>query len=382
LGAISDVNPLQQDGESDDFAQQHEAFSGATSTREKTKQGDALSADAEARMDAVLRSIELGSSAVTGLPSRRTPNASPAAQGSNQDSIRQPGVLQAITREATEAAQPLGAPSEPVQPVCLDKGLPQVAQISASDAIFDILRDYGTPKEHQLRSAHRSVFDIDAEGVAREEKQVCMYMRPVHVWLLRGALGLVTDEKNKKLLEIFSTLPDAEQDNLLGLVETFAARAAERSVALARQNQALSYTPPPLPPAGSGYKTLPARVRMSAEEVIAFAKEVWGPWLKSCHPSLVCDAMTRQDLLKRDARLYNRLQALREVDALGQVFQTRDERLNARADLEALEAAATGDHRKMRTIAGRLAMRAHRAKKTRSIPADGPFVTESSPEPT
>lgn len=300
-------------------------------------------------------------------------------QSEQKKSIGAP--LKAITAQGIEAAQPLGPPSAPVELVSVDSKLPELRQISASDAIFDILRDRGIPEEHQLRNAHRAVFDIDAENVAREEDQICMYMRPIQVWLLRGALGLVLEKKNKKLLEIFETLPDSAQDQLLRIADRFAASASREAVAKAQANEIGTYTPPPLPPVGSGYKTLPLRVRMSADEVIAFTKEVWGPWLRSCHPTLPADAMTRQELLQRDPRLYNRLQALREVDAIGRVFQTRTERLDSVLEMSVLEAAASADHRKMRSIAGRLAMRNHRAKKARSSSTESDTTPSGNPEP-
>lgn len=136
-----------------------------------------------------------------------------------------------------------------------------------------------------------------------------------------------------ELTSIFESLSSPKRETLLLLnrmAATMPATQLDKLVNLAEEFQqtASAYTPPPLPAVGSGYKILLPRTFRSRDELRAFVIENWGPWLKSVHPSLPCDAISRQELKQRDPRLMHRMEHDFQPDELAAIIQTKSQRLD------------------------------------------------------
>lgn len=168
----------------------------------------------------------------------------------------------------------------------------------------------------------------------------------------------VLSEQRELLINIYNNLPETEQKKLLGVARTFQSKAQRAT--------------PPLPPIGGSYERFDSfAANWTKERLRAYTGRVWGSWLKAFTPSLAADAISRNELMERDPALMRKLVRDFPAGELATIIQTKSQRLDAEAALVTIDAAASGDMKRLRSETERVARRKQRAG-----------VRMEAPEPT
>lgn len=127
----------------------------------------------------------------------------------------------------------------------------------------------------------------------------------------KDAFNKANYKVQERFLE-FMAMPEEDQKELL--------KAFQES---SKPSKKSTYIPPTLPAKGDGsYETLPAYVRITKDELIAFVKKNWGQYLAAFNPNLDTDIISRKQLRDYDKRLMTRLEKDFSPDELNDIIQT------------------------------------------------------------